>query len=80
MRGDTLEYNADSYKVTESAVVEDLLKKMPGVEIDAEGKITVNGKEITKILVDGEEFFSDDEGGVEEPAGKDGRPSCRCRA
>ncbi|MDD4800158.1 MAG: TonB-dependent receptor [Proteiniphilum sp.] len=60
VRGDTLEYNADSYKVTESAVVEDLLKKMPGVEIDSEGKITVNGKEITKILVDGEEFFSDD--------------------
>jgi len=60
VRGDTLEYNANSYKVTESAVVEDLLKKMPGVEIDAEGKITVNGKEITKILVDGEEFFSDD--------------------
>ena len=60
VRGDTLEYNADSYKVTESAVVEDLLKKMPGVEIDKDGKITVNGKEITKILVDGEEFFSDD--------------------
>ena len=60
VRGDTLEYNADSYKVTESAVVEDLLKKMPGVEISSEGKITVNGKEITKILVDGEEFFSDD--------------------
>lgn len=60
VRGDTLEYNADSYKVTESAVVEDLLKKMPGVEIDSEGKITVNGKQITKILVDGEEFFSDD--------------------
>lgn len=60
VKGDTVEYNADSYKVTESAVVEDLLKKMPGVEIDSEGKITVNGKEITKILVDGEEFFSND--------------------
>lgn len=60
VKGDTLEYNADSYKVTESAVVEDLLKKMPGVEIDGEGKITVNGKEIKKILVDGEEFFSND--------------------
>ena len=60
VRGDTLEYNAGSYKVTESAVVEDLLKKMPGVEIDSDGKITVNGKQITKILVDGEEFFSDD--------------------
>lgn len=60
VKGDTLEFNADSYKVTESAVVEDLLKKMPGVEIDNEGKITVNGKQISKILVDGEEFFSDD--------------------
>src|SRR5690554_235874 len=60
VKGDTLEYNADSYKVTESAVVEDLLKKMPGVEIDTEGNITVNGRAITKILVDGEEFFSND--------------------
>mgnify|MGYP000851686255 CR=1 FL=1 len=60
VKGDTLEYNADSYKVTESAVVEDLLKKMPGVEVDNDGKITVNGKEIKKILVDGEEFFSSD--------------------
>ena len=60
VRGDTVEYNADSYKVTESAVIEDLLKKMPGVEVDADGKITVNGQEIKKILVDGKEFFSDD--------------------
>lgn len=60
VKGDTLEFNADSYKVTESAVVEDLLKKMPGVEVDKDGKITVNGREIKKILVDGEEFFSDD--------------------
>ncbi len=60
VKGDTLEFNADSYKLTESAVVEDLLKKMPGVEIDSEGNITVNGRSISKILVDGEEFFSDD--------------------
>ena len=60
VRNDTIEYNADSYKVTEGAVLEDLLKKMPGVEIDAEGKITINGKEIKKIMVDGKEFFSDD--------------------
>jgi hypothetical protein len=60
VKGDTVEYNADSYKVTESAVVEDLLKKMPGVEVDTEGKITVQGKEVKKILVDGEEFFSSD--------------------
>lgn len=60
VKGDTIEYNADSYKVQESAVVEDLLKKLPGAEVDSEGKITINGKEITKILVDGEEFFSTD--------------------
>lgn len=60
IKGDTVEYNADSYKVQQSAVVEDLLKKMPGAEVDSEGKITINGKEITKILVDGKEFFSSD--------------------
>lgn len=60
VRGDTVEYNADSYKVQPSAVVEDLLKKMPGAEVDSDGKITINGKEIKKILVDGKEFFSDD--------------------
>ena len=60
VRGDTIEYNADSYKVTESAVIEDLLKKMPGVEIDKDGQITVNGKVVKKMLVDGKEFFSDD--------------------
>lgn len=60
VKGDTLEYNADAYKVQQSAVVEDLLKKMPGVEIDADGKITVNGKEVKKMLIDGKEFFSDD--------------------
>ncbi len=58
--GDTVEYNADSYKVQESAVVEDLVKKLPGAEVDSEGKITVNGKEVKKILVDGKEFFSSD--------------------
>ena len=59
-RNDTIEYNADSYKLTEGSVLEDLLKKMPGVEVDSDGKITVNGKEITKIMVDGKEFFSND--------------------
>lgn len=57
---DTVEYNADSYKTQPNAVVEDLLKRLPGVEVDADGKITANGREITKILVDGKEFFSDD--------------------
>ena len=60
VRGDTLEYNASAYNVAEMAVVEDLLKQMPGVEIDASGTIKVQGKEIKRIFVDGKEFFSDD--------------------
>ncbi|HAP30212.1 MAG TPA: TonB-dependent receptor [Porphyromonadaceae bacterium] len=57
---DTIEYNADTYKTQPNAVVEDLLKRLPGVEVDSDGKITANGKEVTKILIDGKEFFSDD--------------------
>lgn len=57
---DTIEYNADTYKTQPNAVVEDLLKRLPGVEVGTDGKITANGKEIKKILVDGKEFFSDD--------------------
>lgn len=60
VKGDTVEYDADSYKTTQNAAVEDLLKKLPGAEVDKDGNITVNGKEIKKILVDGKEFFSDD--------------------
>lgn len=57
---DTVEFNADSYKTQPNAVVEDLLKRLPGVEVDSEGKITANGKSVTKILIDGKEFFADD--------------------
>jgi hypothetical protein len=60
VRNDTIEYNADSYKVTEGSVLEDLLKKMPGVEVNSQGGITVNGKSVKRIMVDGKEFFSDD--------------------
>ncbi|MDR1369864.1 MAG: outer membrane beta-barrel protein [Dysgonamonadaceae bacterium] len=60
VRNDTIEYDATSYKTEENAVVEDLLKKLPGVEVDKDGKITINGKEIKKFLVDGKEFVSDD--------------------
>lgn len=60
IKGDTAEYNAAAYKVQETAVLADLIKKIPGAEIDSEGKITINGKDITKILVDGKEFFSND--------------------
>lgn len=57
---DTLEYNAGSYHTRQNATVEDLLKRLPGVEVAADGSITSGGKSITKILVDGKEFFGDD--------------------
>jgi hypothetical protein len=60
VKEDTVEYNASSYKTQPGAVMEELLKKLPGVEVDSDGKITAHGKEVTKILVDGKEFFSDD--------------------
>ena len=60
VKEDTVEFNADSYKTQANAVVEDLLKRLPGVEIGTDGKITANGKEVKKILIDGKEFFSDD--------------------
>ncbi|XOV69357.1 MAG: outer membrane beta-barrel protein [Fluviicola sp.] len=59
-KGDTLVYIADSFQVDENAVVEDLLKKLPGVTIDKDGNITTQGEEIAKVLVDGDEFFGDD--------------------
>lgn len=59
-RGDTLVYVADSFKVGQNAVVEDLLKKLPGLKVDENGKITSQGKEITQVLVDGDEFFGTD--------------------
>lgn len=57
---DTLEFNANSFKTRPDANVEDVLKKLPGVEVDTDGKITVNGKEVNKVLVNGQVFFSDD--------------------
>ena len=60
VRGDTIEFNAGAFKLGENAVVEDLLKRLPGVEITPEGKITVNGQEVTKIRVDGKKFFEGD--------------------
>lgn len=62
MRGDTLEYTADSFAVRPGANVEELLKRLPGIEVDSKGKITAQGKTVEKILVDGDEFFSDDPG------------------
>ena len=59
-RQDTLEFNAGSYHTAPNATVNDLLKRLPGVEIGSDGSITSNGKSVTKILVDGKEFFGDD--------------------
>ena len=57
---DTVEYSAGAYHTQPNAVVEDLLKRLPGVEVGTDGAITANGKTVSKILVDGKEFFSDD--------------------
>jgi hypothetical protein len=60
MKGDTVEYNASRYKTKENAVVEDLLKKLPGVKVDQGGNITAQGETVGRILVDGKEFFGND--------------------
>lgn len=60
VKKDTLEFNAASFKVRPDANVEALLKQLPGVEISPEGKITVNGKEVNNILVNGKPFFGKD--------------------
>ncbi|CAM1348472.1 outer membrane beta-barrel protein [Tenacibaculum insulae] len=60
IKKDTLEFNVKSFKTKKDANVEDLLKKLPGVEVDEDGKITVNGKEVNKILVNGKPFFGND--------------------
>ncbi|WP_210463068.1 TonB-dependent receptor [Rufibacter roseolus] len=60
VRKDTLEFNANSFKTLPTALLEDLLKKLPGVTVDNSGNIAVNGKSVNKILVDGKEFFGND--------------------
>ena len=59
-KGDTLIYAADSFKVKPNASVEDLLKKLPGINVDQYGKITSEGTKIDQVLVDGDEFFGSD--------------------
>lgn len=62
IKGDTTIYTADSFKVRPGANVEELLKKLPGIQVDKDGKITAMGEQVKKVLVDGEEFFGDDPG------------------
>jgi hypothetical protein len=60
IKGDTTEYLVDSFLVNKSSNVEDLLKRLPGIQVDKNGKITAQGQEVRKVLVDGEEFFGND--------------------
>ncbi|MXV13711.1 outer membrane beta-barrel family protein [Hufsiella ginkgonis] len=60
IKGDTTEYNAKAYSIQPNSKVEDLLKQLPGIQVDKDGKITAQGQTVSKVLVDGEEFFGDD--------------------
>jgi Outer membrane protein beta-barrel family/CarboxypepD_reg-like domain len=60
IRGDTIEYNASSFKVPQGSTVEDLLRRLPGIEVDAAGNIKAQGKDVKKLYVDGKSFFGDD--------------------
>ena len=60
VKGDTLEFNAGSFKTRPNAQVEDLLKKLPGVDVDRDGNVTAQGQSVTKVLVDGKPFFGND--------------------
>ena len=62
LKGDTTVFTADSFKVAEGANVEELLRKLPGFQVDRSGKITAQGQDVKKVLVDGEEFFGSDPG------------------
>src|ERR1700722_87834 len=60
IRGDTLEYNTTNVKMKVNATVEELLKRLPGVQVDQNGNITINGVQVQHLLVDGEDFFEGD--------------------
>lgn len=60
VRRDTIEFNAASFKTLPTSLVEDLLKKLPGVQVDKEGNIMANGRRVNRIMVDGKAFFGDD--------------------
>ena len=60
MVNDTVQFNSAAYRLPEGTSIEDIVRKLPGVEIDSAGNITVNGKSVSRILVNGKEFFNDD--------------------
>ena len=60
LKADTFIYNASAYRTPEGSVVEELVKRLPGAQVDDDGKVTINGKEVKKIMVDGKEFMTGD--------------------
>ncbi|MEO5911297.1 MAG: TonB-dependent receptor [Pelobium sp.] len=60
VKEDTLQYRADAYKLRENALAEDLLKKLPGIEVDKDGNVTAQGKAITKVRINGKDYFGGD--------------------
>ncbi len=60
INGDTIEYNADAFKTQPNATVEELLKRLPGVEVDQDGNIKAQGEKVNKVFVNGKEFFGND--------------------
>ncbi len=60
MRGDTVEYDASTFKVPPGSTVEDLLRRLPGIDVDADGNISTQGKDVKRLYVDGKTFFGDD--------------------
>jgi len=60
IKGDTIVYNADSFKTGTEKKLEDVLKKLPGVEVNADGEVEVEGKKVTKLMVEGKDFFDGD--------------------
>lgn len=60
IRGDTIEYDASSFKVPPGSTVEDLLRRLPGIDVDADGNIKAQGKDVKRVYVDGKTFFGDD--------------------
>ncbi|MBC7889999.1 MAG: outer membrane beta-barrel protein [Ferruginibacter sp.] len=60
IKEDTIEYRADAFKVKENAMTEDLLKKLPGITVDKDGNVKAQGKDVTKVRVNGKDFFGGD--------------------
>ena len=60
LKEDTFVYNASAFRTPEGSTIEELVKRLPGAQVSSDGKITVNGKEVKKILVDGKEFMTGD--------------------